>query len=188
MQTQKIILILLCLFANVYIANTYTYPNITEINPDVKAFIDGCPGDRWMFLKYNYPAMYIGDVLGFPAVYGFEPCNHCPCDIIGIGKNDAGVNSMELVQAYTQATFVAIAELANSDEVGIKDVNPLFDFAISPNPADGKINIQTNSTEPYKLIVYTTDGELDLSFLSKGASMINISIGKINISKHIVIK
>ncbi|MCL2039591.1 MAG: M28 family peptidase [Bacteroidetes bacterium] len=95
-------------------------------------------GDCFMFIKYDYPAMYMGDVLGYglDGWFSAPPCYHQTCDTIGIGKEDAGVNSMELVKAYTQTALVAIAELAELDDNSIKEEKPIS-CVITPNPTSG---------------------------------------------------
>jgi hypothetical protein len=134
-----------------------------------------------------------------------NPCYHTPCDTIGLGKIDAGVNSMELVQAFTHATLVAISELAEIDndfnDVFInKDNNLIFSIEINPNPSSGIFNIITNIISPYTLINYGLDGKIlyqdfnfvdglvDISFLPKGIYLINIGNNSINISKRIIIR
>jgi len=78
--------------------------------PDVPTlqFSDGDSygGDQIPFHMYEYPALYIGDI-----EYK-TPCYHKPCDTIGIGIDLAGVNSLELAKAFTQAALAATAELA----------------------------------------------------------------------------
>ncbi len=68
----------------------------------------GFMGDDKNFSQSGYPAIYIGDV------ENLTPCYHRPCDTIGIGIDSAGVNNMELVQAFVQATITSVAELANA--------------------------------------------------------------------------
>jgi len=63
-------------------------------------------GDAQAFCFNDYPALYIGDI-EYESVH---PCYHQPCDTIG---EFGGVNNMNLVKAYTQATLAAVAELAN---------------------------------------------------------------------------
>jgi Zn-dependent M28 family amino/carboxypeptidase len=87
-------------------------------------------GDDISFIHNNYPAMYIGESL--PSV---NSCYHRSCDTIGIGKEDAGVNSMELVRAYTQATLAAIAELAELDVSFITEESPI-NCTVNPNPTN----------------------------------------------------
>ena len=72
--------------------------------------------------------------------FRYPPCYHAPCDTIGIGKADAGVNSMELVRAYTQATLAAIAELAELDFDSIEDEN-LINCFLSPNPTNSTVTM-----------------------------------------------
>ena len=99
-------------------------------------------GDAMWFIYYDYPAMYMGDILGTNYGCGYEgyfqnPCYHSGCDTIGIGKSDAGVNSMELVKAYTQATLVAIAELAEWTGIYVEKELPI----IYPNPTGGSATL-----------------------------------------------
>ena len=124
--------------ANLYLPNIPAKPNQDkDTNRGKKGM-----GDCISFIHYNYPAMYIGDVVG---VTGFG-CNklnvwmHSPADTIGIGKADAGVNSMELVRAYTQATLAAIAELAELDDTHVEE-NNFVDCTISPNPTNSTATV-----------------------------------------------
>ena len=73
------------------------------------------------------------------------PCYHS-CDTIGIGKEDAGVNSMELVKGYTQATLAAIAELAELAEISIKEEQSI-NCVISPNPTNSTATLKLNLTD-----------------------------------------
>ena len=93
-------------------------------------------GDDLSFILYDYPAMYMGDILSGNGSRN-PPCYHRPCDTIGIGKVDAGVNSMELVQGYTRATLAAIAELA---ELDVSSANSIS-CVISPNPTNATTTI-----------------------------------------------
>jgi len=113
------------------VANLY----ITDI-PVIQSPSAGA-GDNTMFIIQDYPAMYLGDALGlaYSTDYYMNPCYHRLCDTIGIGKEDAGVNSMELVKAYTQATLAAIAELAELSEISIKEYAHM-NCIINPNPAN----------------------------------------------------
>jgi hypothetical protein len=78
--------------------------------PDVPTFQfsagDSYGGDQIPFHIYEYPALYIGDI------EYMTPCYHKPCDTIGIGIDTAGVNSLELAKAFTQAALASTAELA----------------------------------------------------------------------------
>jgi len=60
--------------------------------------------DNVSFNIHGYASLYISD-----SEYNADiPCYHKPCDTLG-----NGVNSLELVRAFTQATLAATAELAN---------------------------------------------------------------------------
>jgi len=60
--------------------------------------------DNTSFIMHDYPSLYISD-----SEYDDDiPCYHKACDTIG-----NGVNSLDLVVAYVQATLAATAELAN---------------------------------------------------------------------------
>ena len=69
---------------------------------------DSYGGDHMPFNMYEYPALYIGDT------EYLTPCYHRPCDTIGTGIDNSGVNNFNLVQAFTQATIAATTELANA--------------------------------------------------------------------------
>ncbi|MDR2972628.1 MAG: M28 family peptidase [Bacteroidales bacterium] len=82
------------------VANLYI-PNIPTSH-----FIRGdhYNSDNTSFNIHGYASLYISD-----SEYNADiPCYHKPCDTLG-----NGVNSLELVRAFTQATLAAIAELAN---------------------------------------------------------------------------
>ena len=121
--------------ANLYLPDIPTLPTL---NPST----DGASGgEEAAFTRNDYPAMYIGHVKGRGYEnYGLNPCYHTTCDTIGIGKADAGVNSMELVRAYTQATLAAIAELAELDFDSIEYEN-LINCFLSPNPTNSTITM-----------------------------------------------
>ena len=76
--------------------------------PDVPTFHfikgDHYNSDNVSFNIHGYASLYISD-----SEYDADiPCYHRPCDTLG-----NGVNSLELVRAFTQATLAATAELAN---------------------------------------------------------------------------
>lgn len=186
-------------FINYYVNTS----NLYQPEVPMEALGDGTggigAGDDIMFLSNGYSAAtYIGDALGMLGHIYSEPCYHRPCDTIGIGKDTAGVNSMELVRAYTQATLVAIAELANNGLTGIDDTQP--NARITPNPTSGILHVATNYDQPYTLAVYNymgqmllqidnfVDGELDLSVLPKGFYTIRFSTWKGGISQQIIIR
>ena len=124
--------------ANLYLSKIKSLPTVDKYPLNGYGF-----GDDTYFNYYNYPAMYIGTPLGIKdwGRYGnYFPCYHRDCDTIGIGKKDAGVNSMELVKAYTQATLVAVVELAELDLIGIKEEAPINCF-VSPNPANKDVTL-----------------------------------------------
>jgi len=124
--------------AELYLPNIPAKPNQDKDTNRGKIGI----GDCSRFIYLDYPAMYMGDVLGMKET-NFEyysPCYHAPCDTIGIGKADAGVNSMELVRAYTQATLAAIAELAELDFDSIEEEN-LINCFLSPNPTNSTVTM-----------------------------------------------
>jgi len=110
--------------------------------PDIPAMLgaDGGAGDCTMFNMNDYIAMYIGDMLGRKYFEYMHPCYHQGCDIIGIGKEYAGVNSMELVKAYTQATLAAIAELAELDFDSI-EYEKMINCFLSPNPTNSTVTM-----------------------------------------------
>jgi hypothetical protein len=119
--------------ANLYLPDIPSLPNAS--------YGENGAGDAASFVKNNYPAMYIGDLLDtFDPKFPAPPCYHSSCDTIGIGKVDAGVNSMELVKGYTQATLAAIAELAELSDDYIKEETSIS-CAISPNPANSTVAI-----------------------------------------------
>ena len=123
--------------ANLYLSGIPALPNQCE-NPS--SGINGW-GDCTWFIRNDYPAMYIGHIMGRGLEnYGNNPCYHLYCDTIGIGKIDAGVNSMELVKAYTQATLAAIAELAELDFDSIEDEN-LINCFLNPNPTNSTVTM-----------------------------------------------
>jgi hypothetical protein len=128
--------------ANLYLIDIPALPNQHEDTNSGKTGA-GCYG---FFLSNDYPALYLfaGGGTGLDG-YGHDnmsSCYHTRCDTIGIGKKDAGVNSMELVKAYTQAALVAIAELAELDYINIEE-GDFINCIISPNP--------TNSTSTVTL-------------------------------------
>ena len=84
---------------------------------------DAYGGDHIPFNIYEYPALYIGDIEYIKS----HPCYHRSCDTIG-----AGVNNMELVQAFTRATLAAVSELADGW---------LAPQKLRALPGDGKITI-----------------------------------------------
>ena len=124
--------------ANLYLPNIPALPNQSK---NTGLGIKGI-GDCVSFIHYNYPAMYIGDIVG--AVdwncNKLNPWAHSPADTIGIGKADAGVNSMELVKAYTQATLAAIAELAELDFDSI-EYEKMINCFLSPNPTNSTVTM-----------------------------------------------
>jgi len=69
---------------------------------------DSYGGDHMPFNMYEYPSLYIGDI------EFRNPCYHQPCDTIGIGKENAGFNNLNLAKAFVQATLAAAVELANA--------------------------------------------------------------------------
>ena len=76
--------------------------------PDIPTFHftkgDHYNSDNTSFNIHGYASLYISD-----SEYDVDiPCYHKPCDTLG-----NGVNSLELVRAFTQATLAATAELAN---------------------------------------------------------------------------
>jgi len=85
--------------------------------------------------------------------------------------------------------------------VGIEkyEFNYFKDLIIYPNPTNGNINITTFHEKSYEISVYDMfgkkvfqqnnfqDGNLDLSFLSKGSYMIKVLNDKHSIAKKIVI-
>jgi hypothetical protein len=83
--------------ANLYIPDV---PTLRFSNGDSRA------SDICSFIWNDYPAIYIGNIEHIT----IHPCYHKPCDTIG---EFGGVNNMNLVKAYTQATLAAVAELAN---------------------------------------------------------------------------
>ena len=146
--------------ANLYLPEIPALPNTGQRN------LEAGLGDDAVFISYDYPAMYMGDVLGSE-----NPCYHMLCDTIGIGKEDAGVNSMELVKGYTQATLVAIAELAEYDGVGILE-DDIYDISIVPNPAENDFSIIFNNTESQNISIelISIDGKNILDIYSGFAS------------------
>ena len=84
-------------------ANTYI-PSIPTIRLSAG---DSYGGDHMPFNIYEYPALYIGDI----EYHNIHPCYHKPCDTIG---EFGGVNRLDLVKAFVQATLCAAAELANA--------------------------------------------------------------------------
>jgi hypothetical protein len=81
--------------ANLYIPNVPTFHFIKG---------DHYNSDNTSFNMHDYAALYISD-----SEYNADiPCYHKKCDTLG-----NGVNSLELVVAYTKATIAATAELAN---------------------------------------------------------------------------
>jgi hypothetical protein len=85
-------------------ANTYV-PSIPTIRLTAG---DSYGGDHMPFNMYEYPSLYIGDI------EFTNPCYHKPCDTIGIGKDSAGFNNLNLAKAFVQATLAAAVELANA--------------------------------------------------------------------------
>jgi hypothetical protein len=76
--------------------------------PDIPSFHfskgDHYNSDNTSFNIHDYASLYISD-----SEYNADiPCYHKPCDTLG-----NGVNSLELVRAFTQATLAATTELAN---------------------------------------------------------------------------
>ena len=117
-------------------------PALPNQNEDTNIYKQGL-GDCVMFIHYDYPAMYMGDIMGLKNISDWKyyvPCYHQPCDTIGIGKADAGVNSMELVRAYTRATLAAIAELAELDDSNIENEN-FINCVIAPNPTNSTATV-----------------------------------------------
>jgi hypothetical protein len=81
--------------ANLYIPDVPSFPFIKG---------DHYNSDNTSFNIHGYASLYISD-----SEYNADiPCYHKSCDTLG-----SGVNSLELVRAFTQATLAATAELAN---------------------------------------------------------------------------
>jgi len=102
---------------------------------DIPEFhMKGGGGDELSFNLYEYPALYIGDIM-----YA-NPCYHKPCDTLG-----AGVNSLPLAQGIVKATLASVVELANG---WLPPQN------LSAFPADSKITVSWDAapeTSTYKL-------------------------------------
>ena len=86
----------------------YYYQTANLYLPDIPTFHfskgDHYNSDNVSFNIHGYASLYISD-----SEYGADiPCYHKLCDTLG-----NGVNSLELVRAFTQATLAATAELAN---------------------------------------------------------------------------
>jgi hypothetical protein len=146
--------------ANLYLPKIPALPN--QIIYADTSWNDRGAGDDMRFLSNNYPAMYLGDPLGFGLEnYGMNiDCYHRSCDTIGIGKEDAGVNSMELVKGYTQATLTAIAELAELDVSFIKEESPI-NCTINPNPTNETttITLYFNNVGPLSITLNNILGQ-----------------------------
>jgi hypothetical protein len=115
-------------------------------------------GDALSFTHFNYPAIYIGDILGqwYSDDYYENPCYHQSRDTIGIGKEYAGVNSMELVRAYTQATLSAIVELTERDTSFKYNAH---NIRVAPNPTDNDFNVIFDNTENQAVSIELIDIE-----------------------------
>jgi hypothetical protein len=82
------------------VANVY----VPEIPMGKFTHLNSYSADNLSFNAYEYPALYVGDI----EYKHLNECYHRPCDTLG-----DGVNSMELVHAFTSVTLAATAELAN---------------------------------------------------------------------------